>query len=186
MGLRSGCHRSCLAHRAIESDMNADRITRRDFFRGATVPNIPKNRAPWIDYKALTQCTGCNDCVLACPEGILTLDEDQRPIVDFSTNGCTFCGDCAASCAQGVFGATSQPAWQVRLMISQKCLLAQGVSCEICTDFCDYDALWFDLSRSPAGALRMDQSNCTGCGMCVGACPVRALSLVPADQKDTA
>ncbi|WP_299844993.1 ferredoxin-type protein NapF [uncultured Roseovarius sp.] len=161
-------------------------MNRRNFLRGASQPALAVQRPPWVRQDALTNCTSCNDCVSACPENILKLDDAGLPMVDFSDTGCTFCGDCAASCTQGVFDAQSEPAWQNSLTVSGDCLLASGVSCQLCTDFCDSEALVFDLSQRPVGALRVDHDSCTGCGMCIGACPVTAITLAPLTEREVA
>ncbi len=186
MDLSSGCLNFCSARQAIERQMSATNINRRDLFRGTLQPAVGVNRPPWVSQASLVRCDSCEECVAACPEDILSLDSRGHPVVDFSNTGCTFCGDCANACPQDVFGSTSEPAWQAQLSVSQNCLLESGVSCQVCTDFCDYDALSFDLSCRPVGALKVEQDNCTGCGMCVGACPVTAISVEPANKRKTA
>ncbi|WP_162933089.1 ferredoxin-type protein NapF [Roseovarius sp. EL26] len=166
--------------------MSTTDINRRDLFRGALRPVKGVNLPPWVSPTSLARCDGCNDCVTACPEDILKLDDRGHPVVDFSNTGCTFCGDCANACPQDVFLHTSEPAWEVQLVVSDKCLLENGISCQLCTDFCDYDALSFDLSCRPVGALKVEQDSCTGCGMCIGACPVAALSLKPTGKRKAA
>ena len=161
--------------------MGARTLSRRDFFRnpGATAPD-PVPRPPWITDDSLARCTSCGDCVAACPENILTADEAGRPVVDFSSTGCTFCGDCAGACDADVFGDPAAPGWDAMIAVDGKCLLAKGISCQLCTDFCDHDALGFDvMARRPVGALVVTADNCTACGMCIGACPVGAISIQP-------
>ncbi|SLN12776.1 ferredoxin-type protein [Roseovarius albus] len=165
--------------------MPTSAISRRDLFRGAASKPKPVNRPPWVEQEALSRCTSCSDCVSACPEGILSLDDKHLPKVDFSSTGCTFCGDCAAACSEGVFGETEGPPWKVRLNVTNKCLLQSGITCQVCTDYCDANALRFDLSQRPVGALVIDNDNCTGCGMCVGACPVSAISVTPIASEET-
>lgn len=46
---------------------------------------------PEIDYH---QCNKCGVCVLVCPEGAITLDEDDKktPIIDYNVcKGCYLC-----------------------------------------------------------------------------------------------
>lgn len=43
-------------------------------------------------------CTGCGDCVAACPAGALTLVNGRARIADAI---CADCGSCAAACPQG-------------------------------------------------------------------------------------
>ncbi len=58
------------------------------------------------------------------------------------------------------------------------CLAERGVECRVCGDNCDTRALRFVPRRGGVAQLRVDTAACTGCGDCVGACPVAALSLV--------
>lgn len=164
--------------------MTTSAISRRDLFRGAALKPEPDNRPPWVGREALSQCTSCSDCASACPENILRLDDKGLPKIEFSETGCTFCGDCAEACSEGVFGEPTTSPWQVQLDISDKCLLQAGVTCQVCTDFCDTEALCFDLSQRPVGALLVDQGTCTGCGECVGACPVTAISVTTTATKE--
>ncbi|MEO3416655.1 ferredoxin-type protein NapF [Roseovarius sp. CAU 1744] len=161
-------------------------MNRREFLRGRPRSDPSPHRPPWVSAQSLLQCTSCNACVSACPESILALDGAGMPKVDFSNTGCTFCGDCATACTESVFDHEREPAWRVSLTISDGCLLTSGVSCQLCTDFCDTDALALDLSQRPVGALRIDQSRCTGCGMCIGACPVTAITLTPQTEREAA
>jgi electron transport complex protein RnfB len=52
------------------------------------------------------------------------------------------------------------------------------LSCEICTDYCQFDAISVDEVAS------VNENRCVGCGVCVLACPEGALSLVrrPAEE----
>lgn len=161
--------------------MTSQSINRRDFFRGAQKSRVETVlRPPWVDAAGLAACNSCGDCVADCPEEILKFDKDGLPYVDFTSTGCTFCGLCAAACKEGVFGDTEKPGWEAnRIAVSDGCLLASGVTCQLCTDFCDHEALTFDMSKRPVGALRIDAELCVACGSCVGACPVNAISVVP-------
>jgi ferredoxin-type protein NapF len=98
-------------------------------------------------------------------------------MIDFMSGACTFCGACAAACNEHVFNDVTDTPWTLVVNVSDECLLPRGVSCQSCTDACDVRALRFDLRQRPLGALRLDSTACTGCGACIGTCPVNALSL---------
>ncbi len=55
------------------------------------------------------------------------------------------------------------------------------VGCEICVDYCQFDALSLDEDK---GVIAVKEVSCVGCGVCVPACPEEALSLVrrPEDE----
>ena len=159
--------------------MSEQRFSRRDFFRATRKTPTPEVvRPPWTTPVSLGNCISCADCAAACPENIIAIGSDGLPFVSFDETGCTFCGECATACSKDVF-QTSQTAWQTVLSVSDSCLLARDVTCQICTDFCDTDALRFDLGKRPVGGLRLDPDACTGCGFCVGACPAQAITLSP-------
>lgn len=49
-------------------------------------------------------CTGCGQCVKACPQGCHAFAAENRPIHKFSQDSCTACGKCVESCPQGALG----------------------------------------------------------------------------------
>jgi ferredoxin-type protein NapF len=55
------------------------------------------------------------------------------------------------------------------------CVERHGVSCRRCAEVCDHTAIRI-LARERRGAV-IDAAACTGCGDCVPACPVAAITL---------
>jgi ferredoxin len=51
-------------------------------------------------------CTGCGDCVDACPAGAITLVGSRAHIDEAS---CTECGSCADACSQGAIVVEASP-----------------------------------------------------------------------------
>lgn len=148
----------------------------RSAFLGRTAPMRP----PGTDETRIrAHCTSCGECIRACPEAILIPGPARTPVVDFSRGGCTFCNACSEACDEAVFDDRSEQPWGQIAVIGEGCLLTAGISCQTCTDACDAEALTFDLSVRPVGAVRIDASGCTGCGFCLSACPVSAIKISP-------
>ncbi|WP_353531685.1 ferredoxin-type protein NapF [Cognatishimia sp. WU-CL00825] len=163
--------------------MSDQTLNRRDFFRGAKRhADSVVVRPPGITTAGLSRCTSCKDCATACPEQVIGFGPDKMPFLAFAQGGCSFCGDCATACQHDVFDPDHMTL-SADVAIASKCLLQAGTSCQICTDFCDTEALRFDLSVRPFGAIHIDNAACTGCGFCVSACPVDAISVTANRQK---
>ena len=59
-------------------------------------------RPPWAlsDSDFTEICTGCGDCIPACPRKILVKGRAGYPVIDFALGGCDFCGACANACPE--------------------------------------------------------------------------------------
>ena len=157
-------------------------LSRRRFLRGQLEAGEDHLviRPPWTNERdVLDHCTACGGCVAACPEKIILADECGKPTVSFADGDCTFCGKCVQACEAPVFDIARDPPWRNKVSITSECLLKSGVTCQLCTDSCDAEALRFDMRQRPAGAVRLDLDACTGCGACLSICPVSAIVLNP-------
>ncbi len=131
---------------------------------------------PW-HQQVMENCQQCQqECVSACPQNIIHLHSSEHvhagtPWLNFSTTGCTFCGDCAEACPSLDDVASAK---KVKLQFAeQRCLTWNNVLCMSCIGKCNARALRLDERRR----LILNNSLCTGCGMCVHSCPVKALSI---------
>ncbi len=139
-------------------------------------------RPPWaVSYDKFSQkCTGCGECVSACPEKILTLDDCKLAKVDFSHGECTFCRDCVTACKDYALVITDvEHPWSLNISIEGKCLAMTGVECRICDDQCEPRAIRFRLIPGGVPLPQLDKTLCTGCGACVAPCPTAAIVIAP-------
>lgn len=152
-------------------------VSRRTLLRGR-LRGEPVLRPPWaIDESPFSDaCTGCGDCVRACPEAVLVQAAGGLPMFDPRRGECSFCGDCAGACDAQLFRPVEQRPWALRALVGQECLATQGVVCFSCRDACPTAAIRFAPSRTmPVPEVLSDR--CTGCGACIAGCPAGALSL---------
>ncbi|MBT3139698.1 ferredoxin-type protein NapF [Phaeobacter gallaeciensis] len=147
--------------------------------RDAKIQKVGNVRPPHASEQAIrSHCTGCKDCISACPEAILVAGRGNTPFVDFNEGGCSFCGVCAEVCKEDIFDLEAAP-WQHVALIGEGCFLNLGVACQSCTDACDTGALTFNFRHGPVGSIQANATSCTGCGACLSICPTKAIDLVP-------
>jgi ferredoxin-type protein NapF len=157
--------------------MTAAPLTRRVLLFGQSPGGSVALRPPWaIDpHLFADRCTRCDDCVRACPEQVLVRDGDGLPRFEPERGECTFCGDCASACASGALLASVSPPWELHARVADGCLPGRGVVCASCREACPESAI--HVPPGGRGPAMVDAERCTGCGACVGICPVGAIAL---------
>lgn len=166
--------------------------SRRGFFKAFQGDSSAVNaiRPPWTDEVRLSAaCTRCNDCITGCPEGVLVKGDGGFPSFDARAgNGeCTFCGICAQVCEADVFDRSQSQPWTIIAEVTaQTCLADQGVHCEACRDICDARAIRMEYRVGGPPRPDINIRTCTGCGACVGVCPVSAINMVQAEMTQGA
>lgn len=128
-------------------------------------------------------CSKCSKCVEACPEHVIIRSNGKdggtegTPILRPNHGPCTLCGDCMEVCPTGALQKT--PVGEIRIGIAvvepDTCLGYLGKSCRACHEACPLDpnAIDFDATMP-----KVDSRICTGCGLCVQACPTKPPSIV--------
>ena len=159
------------------------RISRSRFLRGDLAGRQPIIRPPWSIGEAafVEYCSRCEDCLRACPEGILVRGRGGFPEVDFRRGECTFCHACAEACRPGVIADQAQSvAWSLAPVIDpMRCLAVQGVVCVTCQEQCEAQAIGLPPQAGGVSRPVIEAARCTGCGACVRPCPGQAIALQP-------
>jgi ferredoxin-type protein NapF len=75
--------------------------------------------------------------------------------------------------------APADPSRPLKAVIAAGCLALNRVVCRSCGEACAPRAIRFQLAPGGISTPVVDSELCNGCGDCVGACPVAAVSLVP-------
>lgn len=152
-------------------------ISRRDFLRGQRNSTGQRALPPGTTLDGLKSCTGCGRCQDVCPTQIISI-ASARPFIDFAIGECTFCGECARACPEPVFSDLPQSRFAHAVGINDRCLARNGVECQFCRDACPEQAIHFRPRIGGPFLPEVNQTACTGCGACIGVCPVRAIDLV--------
>ncbi len=156
------------------------KLRRSDLLRCSFGISSPVIRPPWSIFESTFQelCNGCDACINACKTSILRKARGGYPVVDFSKNECTFCGDCVDVCKPRALKkeADKRP-WPYVATVTPSCLSSKGVTCRICGDNCQDQAITFRLAVGGRSTPTINISLCTGCGACVAPCPVDAIQI---------
>lgn len=152
-------------------------ISRRSFLTGSTHPEpAPAHPLPpGVTPASVEACTGCGDCITACPENILDIRQG-RVAVDFDRGECTFCDACADICEEPVF-ADAPREMAHAVVIGDGCLAKAGIACMTCRDACPEQAIAMRPRMGGPFLPELSPADCTGCGACIAPCPVSAIGL---------
>ena len=160
---------------------------KRNFLRGKLHPssngksNSPPLYPPWAlpVQQFLEVCTHCSECINHCPENIIVKGDGGFPEIDFQKGECTFCGECVDVCDSGALlkhNSKQQP-WRITAHIKDTCLTFHNVTCSRCADECESRSIKLNYSVHGISTPEVNNDNCTGCGACVGVCPVSAIAV---------
>ena len=145
-------------------------------------------------------CTGCQLCISACPNDILTPSTElttlMQPIVSYEKGFCRpECVKCSNACPVGAFHKITveeKSSIQVgRAIVNlENCIAAaKGRNCGNCADKCPTGAIQM-VARDPNAEKPryipvVNESKCIGCGACEYYCPVRPISAIYVNGNET-
>ncbi|MEE9327407.1 MAG: ferredoxin-type protein NapG [Cocleimonas sp.] len=150
-----------------------------------------------------TACIKCGQCVTDCPYDTLKLAtiEENIPIGTpyFTPRDvpCYMCEDipCTRACPTGALSPTLTKIEDARMGLAvidmENCISYLGLRCEICHRVCPVQNKAITIEHHPRKTSKhsmfipiVHSSDCTGCGVCVEACPTdeEAIKIVRADM----
>ncbi|MCB5229828.1 MAG: RnfABCDGE type electron transport complex subunit B [Candidatus Cloacimonetes bacterium] len=139
---------------------------------------LDENGLRIIDFD---KCTGCGNCVKACPKGIIELVPINRNVyvkcsskakgpearqLCGSLRPCIGCGLCAKKCPVGAITIANNLA----SIDYEKC-----INCGLCATVCPTKAI-LDLLKDIRKTSKINPELCIGCTICAKHCPVHAIS----------
>ena len=160
-----------------------------------------KRRTDWLrppgaleEARFLESCTGCGECVDACPHDSIRVLEDyhdsggperrETPVIYPDEQPCYLCEDfpCIAACepeALRPVGDLQDVDMGIAVVSQRICTAGQG--CNACVAQCPTRAIAMDFASL---AIRVEAERCVGCGICEHICKTVndhvAIRVVPA------
>ncbi len=154
-------------------------INRAQFLRGDLSGKQVPIRPPWAlpEARFAELCSGCGECLDACPDGIIVAGRGKLPQVNFKLGECDFCGECVEACRIGALDREQSEPWDIRAEIQGNCLSLNAIVCRSCGDACEPRAIGFRIEPGGVSRPELTTESCTGCGACLAVCPVDAVHL---------
>ncbi|SEH86768.1 ferredoxin-type protein NapF [Rhizobium tibeticum] len=160
-------------------------ISRRQFFSGSRAAVHVRVCPPGTSIEKLIEaCSGCGLCEERCPTGIIRLT-DGLPFVDFTLGECTFCDECRQACPEPVFSSAHLEQFPHVAVIGAECLAKRNIACQSCGEACPLQAIRFRPRIGGPFVPELDFDVCSGCGGCIGICPVGAIAIEPRSMEET-
>jgi len=139
----------------------------------------------------LAACTRCGDCIKACPVDAIIPAPDRHgaaagfPMIDPMQQPCVMCDDlpCIPACEPGVLSPDGPVHMGTASIRTAYCLAHAGTICTVCSERCPVEG----AIELRGGKPIIDESTCTGCGVCQHVCPApyNAVLVLPAERGPT-
>jgi MauM/NapG family ferredoxin protein len=135
----------------------------------------------------LDRCSGCAQCVSACPVQAIQLiqSDDPRkndtPYVNPRSKACVVCDDlaCMSACPTGALQRV--PRHLIHMGVAELrrdfCLRSDGEDCQICVEKCPIGPTAIEIPYSGAD-VEVKTDGCVGCGVCEEYCPTEPRAIV--------
>lgn len=166
------------------------------------------------ELEFLTKCTRCDKCMRACPENAILLASPsaglalKTPYIEPRSVPCFLCTTlpCVAACEDEALvwprrtlpdgtelvgpKATRMGTARVKpaQCVTWETLDREARACRVCVDRCPYPEEAIRISPPAEGEgighPVVDADTCTGCGLCVFACPAEPTAIVVEPRRD--
>nr|WP_071995446.1 4Fe-4S dicluster domain-containing protein [Pantoea sp. IMH] len=161
-------------------------VSRRGLFRAFVtasrkVAPRPDALPPWplppgavTTVQFFSLCDKCQQCIQACPMGVLISQQDGYPQLAIEYAGCDGCAGCIQACATGALQPQARFDTRLRPVFTDTCIHGSR-GCERCVEVCPQRACVIGDARLPDA----DADCCNGCGECLVQCDRQAVTLHP-------
>ena len=169
-------------------------FSRRDLLRGRLGRPAPPplHRPPRAVDEAtfLDDCTRCEACIAACPAYAITHAPHDAgpargtPVIAPFVAPCVMCADepCVTACTHDGTGVLD-PLLPVRMgeavIARRDCHAWNDRTCDACVATCPVEGALVAIDGRP----HVEESVCTGCGMCAFECPTDAIRIIPTPER---
>lgn len=154
-------------------------VGKRNFLRNivrharesTSVPrSVPRPPTALEEKDFIESCTGCGECVSACPNGIITV-RNQLAELDIELSYCSHCHECNRVCPTSALSHSVSDC-SLRPEITSNCNPQTAFYCAECQYGCPVSAITIHKNKKPTIALDL----CNGCNLCHYHCPVSAIT----------